>query len=287
VVQGLVELGHLHRQLVDVDDLRELLEDDNASLTDWAEVRLTSAELTTDAFWNEAWWTWRQKESGRSFDALERILAVSKSAVRACDGIAAAYAPGTELERTWGERVRWMEPHGPCARCPGCRPAGVPVNLDPPPRPAQLWPVRAAELDELHRFVVAARGQNGVAVLTEPRGKDFGLALAEALVAHGVRHVAGSVGTWSAALTALPVFRDEAPLAPVDLAPVSSFSRFVDEPVSRYWIPRRTRARMGGDGMQLVDVLLVPRGSRIGGREVGREIPALEASTALEILGKA
>lgn len=287
VVQGLVELGHLRRQMVDVDDLRELLDDNNASIADWTEVRLTSAELATDTFWTDTWETWRQKETGRSWDALERILAVSKSAVSACAGIAAAYAPSAELEDTWGERMRWMEPHGPCGRCPGCRAAGVPVNLDPPPRPAQLWPVSGTEPHELHRFVLAARGQNGVAVLTERVGEDLGLALAEALVAHGVRHVAGPLGRWSAALTAVPVFRDEAPLAPMDLAPVSSFSRFADEPVSQHWNRRRTRVRTTGDGTPLVDVLLLPARSRIGGKEVGRDIPALAGNTALEMLGKA
>jgi hypothetical protein len=147
--------------------------------------------------------------------------------------------------------------------------------------------VARAAHDALHRFVVAARGQNGLAVLTERVDENLGVPLAEALVAHGVGHVAGPMGEWTNALAAQLVFRDESPLSPVDLAPVSSFSRFGDAPISYHWNRRRNGVRFTDNGDQLVDILLVPAGSRIGGKEVGRDIPALAGTTALEMLGKA
>jgi len=287
LVQGLVELGHLRRQLVDVDDLRELVDETTETIADWTEVELTSAKLGTDTFWNDEWGPWQREESGRSRDAVTRIVEVSRSRIPACHGIANAYAPGPDLEQIWGDSLQWMEPLIPCGRCPGCRAEGARVNLDPPPRPKQKWAVAEPVPAELTAFVAAARGQHGVAVLSEKAGEDLGTELASALVARGVRHVAGEFGTLAAPPSGTVLFRDALPLSPRDLTPVSSFSRFAPgDAISRFWLSRRASPRWDGFGNAIVDVLLVPEGATIGGKEIGREIRTIPSRTALEILGR-
>ena len=54
----------------------------------------------------------------------------------------------------------------------------------------------------------------------------------------------------------------------------------------RSWAPgyRREAWRRDVDGRPLVDILLVPNVTKIGGRSVERDIPSLPAATALELL---
>jgi len=288
LVQGLVELGHLRRQLVDVDDLRELVDETTETIADWTEVALTSAELGTDTFWNDKWGPWQREESGRSRDAVTRIVEVARSRIPACHGIANAYAPGPDLEQIWGDSLQWMEPLTPCGRCPGCRVEGAPVKLDPPPRPKQKWTVGEPVPVQLTAFVAAARGHHGLAILTERLGEDLGTALASALLSHGVRHVAGEFGILATPPSGQALFRDALPLSPRDLAPVSSFSRFVTgDTISRFWLSRRASPRWDNFGNEVVDVLLVPEGASIGGKRTGRDLPTIPGTTALEILGRA
>jgi hypothetical protein len=54
--------------------------------------------------------------------------------------------------------------------------------------------------------------------------------------------------------------------------------------VSPYWLGRRATNRLTIDGQSLIDILVVPESTKIGGDNVGREIPALPLATALELL---
>ena len=216
------------------------------------------------------------------------ILEVSKGALRACDGIAAAYAPDEELISTWGHRLEWMKPLGPCGRCPGCRAMGVEVAVDPPPRPRQRWSVESTLSDEFRSFLISARGQHGMAVLVERSGEDLGDSVAAALIGQGVLHIAGNFGLLPAPPLGTVLFRDNAPLVPRDLSPLSSFSRFGPaDSISPRWLSRRASPRHDLSGQEVVDVLLVPEGARIGGQGVGRDIPMMLGVTALELLRKA
>lgn len=287
LIQGLVELGQLTRRLVGVDELRELLVGDDATTSDWVAVDLISAELNASGFWDSRWEQWRAQEAAHSRKALATMTEVANRKVRACDGIAGAYAPDSSLRETWGDRLRWMKPLGPCGRCPGCRAEKVLVQIDPPPRPRQFWATGAVLSEGLRTFAAAARGQHGLVVLVERPGEDLGNALAAAFVREGVQHVAGEFTKVPTPPLEVPLFRDEAPLTPENLAPVSSFSRFgAGDSVSRSWLARRAAPRRDATGHDLVDVLLVVTGTRIGGKEVGREIPAMLGSTALELLRK-
>lgn len=288
LVQGLVELRQLNRRLVDVDDLRELLSEDIDTVTDWVAVEVISAEMNIPAFWVEKWDPWRTAESSHSRAALTSMLAVSNGTLRACDGIARAYEPDETLRAAWDAQLVWMTPLGPCGRCPGCRADGVTVRVDPPPRPRQDWAVESPVNDDLRSFVAAARGQYGVAVLVEPTGEDLGDALAAALIKIGVRHVAGEFNTLPDTPLGATLFRDAAPLAPRDLSPLSSFSRFgPSDSVSRHWLSQRVSPRKDPAGHDVFDILMVPEGTRIGGKELGRDILAMSALTALELLRKA
>ena len=136
-------------------------------------------------------------------------------------------------------------------------------------------------------FVTAARGANGVALITYQPGEEVvATAIAHGLVNRGVRHFGG-------AITAVGVppgevlFVDERPLSPDDLTPVSSFSFFsLDDAISRWWLSRRARPRFDLGGNLVVDVLLVPSGARIGRGEVGRDLPCIAGVTAVELLGR-
>lgn len=288
LIQGLVELGQLSRRLVGIDELRDLLVGEDATTSDWVAVELISAELTAPGFWDGPWDQWREKESAYSRIALATMVRVAGNSIRACDGIADAYAPNAALMETWSEWLRWMKPLGRCGRCPGCRAAKVTVQIDPPPRPKQLWATGVEVSEDLRAFAAAARGQHGLVVLVERPGETLGDELAAALVREGVQHLAGDFTKVPIPPRGLPLFRDDAPLRPENLAPVSSFSRFGDgDSISPSWLARRAAPRRDAARHDLVDVLLVPEGARMGGKDVGREIPMLLGATALELLRKA
>ena len=288
LVQGLVELEQLERRLVDVEELRALLDDNIETTTDWVSVTQVGAELNAAGFWAEYWEPWRLQEMARSRAALVPMLEVSRGQLRACQGIIQAYAPDEKLRNDWSDRLQWMEPLGPCGRCPGCRATGAPVNIDPPPRPRQSWEVAEGASEGLRSFVAGVRGQHGMAVLVERPGEDLGDAVAAALIGQGVLHAGGEFGPLPKPPLGAVLFRDDRPMAPKDLTPVSTFSRFGPaDPISPHWASRRMAPRYDRGGHEVVDILLVPEGARIGGKEVGREIPALPAVTALELLRKA
>lgn len=288
LIQGLVELEQLSRRLVGVDELRDLLVGDDATTSDWVAVDLISAELNASGFWDAQWEQWRARESAHSRIALATMTQVGNGSLRACDGIAEAYAPDDALKQTWADRLRWMKPLGPCGRCPGCRAAKVAIQVDPPPRPQQVWATDVEFSEGLRSFAAAARGHNGLVVLVERAGEDLGDALAASLVREGVQHLAGDFTHLPSPPLGVPLFRDDVPLTAENLAPVSSFSRFgAEDSVSRSWLARRAAPRRDAAGHDLVDVLLVPDGARIGGKEVGREIPMSLGATALELLRKA
>lgn len=287
LVQGLVELGELQRDQFDVEDVRELLREDSAEPTDWTAVSLASARMGSPDYWDRIWSPWQQTESSRSGIALAKIVDVAALRTRACTGIASAYAPSEERARHWGDRLQFMEPQGPCGRCPMCRQEKIPPQSDPPPAPRQWWGVSSTDTSGLVEFSHAARGVNGVVIATyreaESRTVD---AIARRLVALGVRHL-GGIGENSTAKTGRLLFVDERPLSPIDLCPVSSLSLFIPGArVSGQWLTRRSAARRDPLGSPLIDTLLVPADTRLHGQVVGRDLPAFDVETVAEILGR-
>ncbi|ORA15575.1 protein DpdF [Mycobacterium asiaticum] len=285
LIQGLIELGELKREQFDVEDLKELLHDDGVEVTDWTPVTRVAAGLGVPTFWEEVWRPWQQRESSRSYESLNRIRDVSRLTLGACTGIAAAYAPSQELREKWGRRLQFMEPQGRCGRCPDCRRNRVPLKDDPAPSPEQVWGVTTRDLSQLGSFVTAARGVNGLALLSY-QSDEGGLAsrLAAGLVRLGVRHLGGLHNV-------LPnppgevTFYDDSPLSPIDLTPTSSFSYFSqNHTIPRRWLTRRARPRLTEDGSEVFDILLVPAKTRIGDRTVGRDLPVMAAATAVELL---
>ena len=287
VVQGLIELGHLRRQQFDVEDLQELLNHDDVEVSDWTAVDLTSAQLGTDAFWDETWQPWQLREMKRSAKSLDRIKEVAKGRISACACIVEAYTPSRELEDTWKLQLEHMQPIGDCGRCPICRGSGLERHTDPAPSPLQLWATETQASAELMAFARAAKAVHGLAVLTYGVGEsDLVPGLASSLATLGVRHF-GGVAHLPASPKGEAIFSDAEPLSPMDLTPVSSLSYFgADHRVSTHWLRRRTPLRPTLDRSGLIDVLVVPEASSIGGREVGRDIPALAITTALELVGR-
>lgn len=287
LVQGLVELGELAREQFDVEDIRELLQDDSADTSEWTAITRIDAGLGMSTFWDQKWLPWQQDETRRSGESLGRIQDVASVNVAACQGISNAYAPSVGLAERWGSLVKFMQPFGPCGRCPACRKSAIPFVDDFPPSPKQAWAVPHRENSGLEGFVVACRGINGLAIVTyEAAVMDLIDTLVAGLVGLGVRHFGGL----PVKVTAPPgerIFLDASPLAPMDLTPVSSFSYFgLDEPISPWWLSRRDqqRRRVGGGETALCDLLLVPSGSRVGNKRVGLDLPSTPASTAVELL---
>lgn len=286
LVQGLVELEELRRGQFDVEDLRELLQDDSVDVSEWTSVIRHGARLGMDTFWESVWLPWQQSESRRSRETLGRIREVAELSTGACTGIAAAYGPSPELLGRWGTRLQDMEPVPRCGRCPECRKNRVPVSEDPAPEPDQVWAVSTQRDPRLESFVTAAKGEGGVAVLSyRTDDKSTVSKLIEGLVRFGVRHIGG----WGEQVPKPPhgevIFTDADPLTPQKLSPLPSFSYFAKgQMISRHWSARRRRSRFNSAATPVFDVLLVPVGSRIGREEVGRHVPAMSVETAVELL---
>lgn len=285
VIQGLIELGELRREQFDIEDIQELANKDDIDVSDWTAVTRIAARLGTPSFWEDVWRPWQLREMSRSSRSLDRIRDVSSLKVPACACIAAAYAPEEELRQMWGSRLEFMEPVGDCGRCPDCRGRGVPPYADPPPAPEQQWAVPPSDLRELETLASASRGVNGCALVTYQQAEDdLALRIGASLAVLGVRHF-GGLSVPLNGQQGEAIFFDEAPLSPLDLTPVSSFSYFAPgQRVSRHWLARREAVRLDQDGRPLVDILMVPNLITIGGRLVGKDIPSLAAATALELL---
>ncbi|NJC70850.1 ATP-dependent DNA helicase RecQ [Planosporangium thailandense] len=283
LVQGLVELEALSRQPTDVEDRQELT-DESGQHRDWMSIELRRADLRSMTFWSERWTPWQQAESERSKQALKMVVSLVSGSVPACEAIAQSYRPDAETYRRFGRAAEGVEPLAPCGRCPGCRQAGIVPPEDPPPRPAQVWPLPDDATPRLDDLAEAAGAQDGLVLLVTDDHSQVAHRLAQALIRRGVRHLAGPIGDpvqhqdW--------LFIDPLPIGPSDLTPCSSF--VVYPPTSRVsslWLSPRARLALREHAPPAFDVLLLARGATVGNRHPGRDLPALDALTALHVLG--
>jgi ATP-dependent DNA helicase RecQ len=283
LVQGLVELKAIERYPVDYEDIVEFVDGTNGR-TDWVSVEPRRPDLRDEAFWSTQWAPWQKREWTRSRNALEAMRSLVDGGLSACTLIARAYRPDDEVLRLFGRSARLAEPEDKCGRCPACRRDLVAPPNDPPPRPPELWPLsddRAVRLDDL---VTAAGATDGLVLLSTDDYDATVPALARALVRRGVNHLAGPMaglvpdGDW--------LFLDSSPIAPTDLTP---FSSFVVYPPGRRipstWLSPSVRLANRHAAPAPVDVILTTTDASIGGRRVVRDLRALDAYTALQILG--
>ncbi|MFI7073402.1 protein DpdF [Micromonospora sediminicola] len=284
LVQGLVELGRLSRFQVDADDLAELVGDGDDQQADWAAVELAQGDLATPQFWSQEWTPWQKREVARSTQALQLMESVAKRDVRACKAIAESYHPDDDIYTLFGQLADLVEPAWPCGRCPGCRADGQLRVDERPPWPPQAWPLPGDMTPNLDDLADAAGAQDGLILLLTDDHERVAPPLARALVRRGVRHIAGTVGDFVEKPEWL--FVDRSPVEPADLTPCSSF--VVWRPGRRIptsWLIQRVRLSRRFAAPPAFDVLLLPTGTTIGGREVGRDLAALDADSALHILG--
>lgn len=288
LIQGLVELGELDRVQFDSEDVRELLNSDDAQVSDWTAVRRVSAQMGDSSFWPRTWGEWQRQEMGRSSESFKAIEEVSQQAVGACAGIAGAYSPSVALIQKWGPLVQFMEPTPGCGRCPDCRLKGVPIKEDPAPSPPQEWTPMGEDYLRLRSFVKQARGENGVAFITlGDTEQDHLPLLVSGLRRIGVRHLGGISPQAETSPEESVLFVDDQPLSPLRLTPFPSLSWYPPgSRISRLWRHRRTRERLTPAGQPLADVLVVPEGAMVGDLRVGRAIPSLSARTAVQLLGR-
>ncbi|TMQ95287.1 ATP-dependent DNA helicase RecQ [Actinomadura soli] len=288
LVQGLVELKALQRLQIDVEDLQDLAglvadpSEHHHDLRDWVGVSLQRGDLMALEFWETHWTPWQKHESTQARRAFEAASAMASPDAHACQAIAQAYEPDQEVHRLFGPTADYVIPSYPCGRCPGCRKQGITAPAELPTHPLQRWAVTGpgADLGDLARM---APRQDGLILLKTDDVAAVAPRLAHALVARGVRHLAGPIGA------SLPqqewLFVDLSPISPADLTPCSSF--VVYPPASRVpatWLRHKSRLLSRNGESSVFDVLLLPEDGTIGGRQVNRD-RALDAMTALQILG--
>lgn len=283
LIQGLVELDALCRRQVDVDDIVSLA-DAEGRLNDWAAIDTQRGDLNDQEFWKQIWAPWQKREAGRSRDALNAVDAVAHGDVRACEAIAATYRGDEYLHSIFGNSADHVEPLAPCGRCPGCRRSGVRAPNDPPPRPLQVWPISHTERADLSDLAAASGSRDELILITADVPEEVAGRVARALIRRGVRHIAApSTGPLPKAGL---LFVDTGPVNPVELTPHSAFVAYpAGQKIPRMWLNPRIRRAPRRFAPTAFDVLLVATGSSIGGQEVGRDLSALNAHTALEILG--
>ncbi|PRX98013.1 helicase-like protein [Allonocardiopsis opalescens] len=284
LVQGLVESGAVRRLQVDAEDLAELAEE-SGQQRDWVGVEVLRGDLVNNSpFWAEHWVTWQKAESARSREALESIRRLVNGSLRACEAIAGSYRPDEKVRILFGRPADHTQPLDRCGRCPGCRRDAIEPSNDPPPNPMQKWPVSddlTARLDDLAE---AAGARDGLVLLTTDDHVAVMRRLLRILARRGVRHFVGPKDALD--LAAEWLFVDPLPVTPANLTPCSSFIVYPPgERVPGTWLSPKIRRELRNDAPIAFDVLLLPRDVAIGGRQVGRDLPALDAVSALHVLG--
>ncbi|ONI83415.1 hypothetical protein ALI22I_33415 [Saccharothrix sp. ALI-22-I] len=282
VVQALVELDACTRVQSDFEERAELAASVDEP-SDWVAVELRRGDLRAATFWTETWQKWQATEMMRSRQSLDAAKAVASLSIRACEGIARYYKASDRVFGLFGRAAEGTAPTAPCGRCPGCRRDGTAPSEDSSPGLPQSWPLARDATADLARLAAASGAHDGLILLTTDDHERVASTLALALIRRGVRHIAGSLDV------DLPadrwVFRDAEPVGPSELTPCSSF---VIHPagyrVPGTWLVPSARAAQRQQIEQMYDVLLVEHGTSINGRQVGRELAALDAWTALEVI---
>ncbi|WP_020670648.1 protein DpdF [Amycolatopsis nigrescens] len=283
LVQGLVELNALKRYRVDFDDVLAL-EEESGRVPDWAAVEVRRPIGGHKAFWTETWSDWQKAQWTRSRHALVAMRGVAMDESPACTAIASYYQAGSNGRDLFGVAACFVEPESKCGRCPGCRRRGVKPPHDPPPRPPQRWPVRFESAPQLSELVETVGVGSDLVVLWTDDHPRVAPALARALVSRGINHLAGSVGVIPQEPSWLLV--DPEPVHPADLTPFSSFVVYErDTRIPGAWLNSSVRRANRPHEFSAVDVLLVGPNVSIDGRDVIRELRAVNARTALQILG--
>ncbi|MCO1574256.1 DEAD/DEAH box helicase [Crossiella sp. SN42] len=281
LVQGLVELGAVEHRRVDFDDLLELRGEGEAR-PDWVAVEPIRSDLGEEEFWKVHWRPWQREQWKRSKASLTIMRRVVTGEVSACAGIADSYQPDERVWQRHGDAARWVAPEAKCGRCPQCRQDRVAPPGDPAPRPLQKWVLGEEDLN-LDDLVSAAETYPGLIVLAAADPVAIAPRLAKSLVRRGIRHLAGPVGEFGAGDR---LFVDPAPVSPWALTPRGVFVVYPPGVrITASWFNRATRLRARDPARPPVDILLVPSDARIDGKDVVRDLRALDANIALQILG--
>ncbi|MGW6442598.1 protein DpdF [Lentzea sp. NPDC055074] len=283
LVQGLVELDVCSRLQIDYEDRTRLRTHDHRP-SDWVGLKLRRGDLDDEAFWQKRWGPWQAAEIARSQQSLSSIVSLAQRGGRACESIAHYYRPTDRTYELFGRAAELAAPSPPCGRCPGCRRDGVSPPELPLPSPPEAWPLSSDAVPELDLLAAAAGAQNGLILLTTDDHDHVSLPLAKSLVRRGVRHLAGDMpGTMPSDAW---FFYEARPINPTELTPCSSLVIYpAGCHIPGTWLLPSVRAAHRQFVDRAFDVLLVERDAQINGRHVGRDLAALDAGTALEILG--
>lgn len=283
LVQGMVELDVCSRIQVDYED-RSSLQTHNHRPSDWVALELRRSDLSDAAFWQEHWSPWQAAEIKRSKQSLNAMIGLARQGERACESIAQYYRPSGRTYELFGDAAELVAPNAPCGRCPGCRRDGISPPKAPLPSPMEAWPLNPDVTPNLDHLAAAAGAQNGLVLLTTDDHDRISLPIALALMRRGVRHLAGNIA--GSVPDDLWFFRESQPIGPTKLTPCSSFVIYpAGSHVPGAWLLPSLRAAHRQFVDRAFDVLLVERDAYINGRHVGRDLAALDARTALEILG--
>ena len=285
LIQGLVELGALRRLPTDLEDIAELTGDKGRGKHLWVGLDLLRGDWETDSFWDEVWAPWARRESGRSQRSLKAMHELAGGDVAACEAIAQAYRPDERTVSQFPGAAEFVEPLVPCGRCPSCRGIGIRPGNDPAPRSPQAWPLPPNATPNLNDLVAAGGRGEGLVILVANDPAEVSSRLAKILLQRGVQHLAGPIGTLDVYPNSL--FVDPAPVTPENLTPRSAFVVYpIGTPVPSRWLNKRHRGANRVDAPPAVDVLLLAREMTLGGLDPVRDHRALDALTALQVLGE-
>lgn len=282
VLDGLAELGQIEARPVPFGALERLglSVGTSAAPTEWYEVELLAVDVHDDGFFDDVWEPWRQRlmaNAGTGLSASRRLH--SKAMV--CEAISEAYEPSAATGQRFDTAAEYLVPRPPCGRCPGCRAAGIPAVVDPPPRIPCRWPVDHG-WPALDRLLDACASGDRTAVVLAEDPATVGRSLADRLVAAGVRLVAGVEGYRSPSRR--PVFLDDTEVSPLELPPVAAFVvPPADRPVSEAWFLAALRPP-GPDELPVPVVLLVPPDAVTSEGTPVRQRLHVSASTAIQLL---
>jgi superfamily II DNA/RNA helicase len=224
VLRGLEELGRVHRIQLSIDEAAalELPIGDLIEPHEWERLELDDIDLHGPEFFVTTWEPWRYDLMSSSSAALSGIKAVLEPSPSICELLAAAYAPGPDIEDRFGDAAKFVEPLACCGRCPGCRECGIEPPMDPPPRIPSRWIVDEVPEIGLEALLAAAPTRERLAIIVSEDLAAAGTALARELARSGVRFFAG-VDVAKGDVPNPWWFVDRADVGPDELTPLPAF----------------------------------------------------------------
>ncbi|WP_161784415.1 protein DpdF [Actinokineospora spheciospongiae] len=283
LIQGLVELHAVRRRYVSAEDAAQVNEQVEEGVHEWVQIDVQRFDLDKpDEFWSDSWAPWQATEWGRSRSALSALEDVLSAKAATCEVIARAYRATSETLALFRTAADHTDPTLPCGRCPSCRAVHNRPAGDPPPHPPQTWTIPQNVRPALDDLLAVSGVQDGLVLLASDEHDQVVPGLVRALAHRGVMHFAGLNGFDDLPTNA---FVDHEPISPRQLTPLSSFVVYpAQRRLPQSWLNPWSRSADPTVRRNQTDVLLAPTTALLGEHRLVRDLRALDARIALEVL---